>query len=116
MKQRADAQRNRQRVLTVAESVFAKEGLTVPIDVVAARAGIGVGTVYRHFPTKEALFAAIVTDRVEALAADARQALEEDDPGAALFAFLPTMPERSAADTARADAFPAPGGPRHAPP
>ena len=102
---RADARRNRERILEVAREVFASEGLSVPIDTVAARAGIGVGTVYRHFPTKEALFAAIVTDRVEALGADARAALEDDDPGAALFGFLTTMAERSATDMALADAF-----------
>jgi AcrR family transcriptional regulator len=106
---RADARRNRARILEAAREVFASEGLAVPIDTVAARAGIGVGTVYRHFPTKEALFAAIVTDRVEELATDARDALEADDPGAALFAFLTTMAERSAADMALADAFAAAG-------
>jgi AcrR family transcriptional regulator len=106
---RADARRNRARILEVAREVFATEGLAVPIDTIAARAGIGVGTVYRHFPTKEALFAAIVTDRVEALAADAREALDADDPGAALFAFLTTMAERSAADMALVDAFAAAG-------
>jgi AcrR family transcriptional regulator len=106
---RADARRNRARILEVAREVFASEGLSVPIDTVAERAGIGVGTVYRHFPTKEALFAAIVTDRVQALAQDARDALTEDDPGVALFGFLRTMAERSAADMALADAFAAAG-------
>jgi AcrR family transcriptional regulator len=106
---RADARRNRARILEVAREVFATEGLAVPIDTVAARAGIGVGTVYRHFPTKEALFAAIVTDRVEALAGEAREAVDAEDAGAALFAFLTMMAERSAADMALADAFAAAG-------
>ena len=65
---RSDAERNRQRLLEVAQEVFAREGLAVPIDEIARRAGLGVGTLYRHFPTKEALFEAIVVGRVERLA------------------------------------------------
>ena len=57
---RADARRNVQRVLEAAEEIFATQGLAVPIDAIAARAGVGIGTVYRHFPTKEALFKAVV--------------------------------------------------------
>ena len=58
---------DRQKVLEVAQEVFAKEGLSVPIDQIARRAGLGVGTLYRHFPTKEALFEAIVVGRMEKL-------------------------------------------------
>ena len=57
---RADAARNRARVLEVAYETFAAEGLSVPIDEIARRAGVGAGTVYRHFPTKEDLFRAVV--------------------------------------------------------
>ena len=64
---RADAVKNRQRILEAAEAIFATEGLSVPIDTVAERAGVGVGTLYRHFPTKEALFEAIVMARLEFL-------------------------------------------------
>jgi AcrR family transcriptional regulator len=85
---RVDAQRNRARVLEAAEAVFAAEGIEVPIDVVAERAGVGVGTVYRHFPTKERLFEAIMVERVTVLAADARVRLETDDPGSAFFDFF----------------------------
>ncbi|MFC7761813.1 TetR/AcrR family transcriptional regulator [Catellatospora bangladeshensis] len=70
---RADARRNRAKVLQVAYEVFAAEGLGVPIDEIARRAGVGAGTVYRHFPTKEALYRAIVVDRVEHLVATARE-------------------------------------------
>ncbi len=56
---RADARRNRTRVLDTAEEVFATDGIAVPIDEIARRAGVGIGTVYRHFPTKEALFEAM---------------------------------------------------------
>jgi AcrR family transcriptional regulator len=94
---RADAERNRLRVLEVAQEVFAKEGLEVPIDTIARRAGLGVGTLYRHFPTKEALFEAIVVDRMEQLVKDARAGAAAHDPGAAFFAFLERMAIVSAA-------------------
>jgi len=85
---RADAVRNRQRVLEVAQEVFAEEGLVVPIDEIARRAGLGVGTLYRHFPTKEALFEAIVLTRLQDTIDDARALADAADPGAAFFDFL----------------------------
>src|SRR5580692_5476508 len=85
---RADAERNREHVLRVAQEVFAAEGLAVPIDEVARRAGLGIGTLYRHFPTKEALFLAIVVDRMERLVADAHALGRAADPGEAFFGFL----------------------------
>jgi AcrR family transcriptional regulator len=90
---RADAQRNRERILEAAEEIFAREGLAVPVDVVAERAGVGVGTVYRHFPTKEALFVAIVEARLHALVESTRVA-DGDDPGRAFFGFLSIMAEQ----------------------
>jgi AcrR family transcriptional regulator len=90
---RADAERNRQKVLEVAQAVFATEGIAVPIDEIARRAGLGVGTLYRHFPTKEALFQAIVLERMEAVVADARARASAADPGEAFFAFLASMTE-----------------------
>jgi AcrR family transcriptional regulator len=88
---RADARRNRARVLEIAEQVFAEEGLAVPIDEIARRADVGVGTVYRHFPTKEALFAAIVHDKIERLVAYVAGLANDRDPGAAFFAVLDRM-------------------------
>jgi len=85
---RADAERNRQRVLEIAHEVFAAEGLSVRVDEIARRAGVGVGTVYRHFPTKDALFQAIFVDRIERLIAEAEQLADGDDPGAAFFALV----------------------------
>jgi AcrR family transcriptional regulator len=85
---RADARRNRAKVLEAAEEVFASEGLVVPIDEVARRAGVGVGTVYRHFPTKQALFEAIVVARIEALVERGEELCTAEDPGAALFTFI----------------------------
>jgi AcrR family transcriptional regulator len=93
---RADAQRNRLRVLQAAESVFAAEGISVPVDVIAEKAGVGVGTLYRHFPTKEKLFEAILMSRVVELTADARARLTAEDPGAAFFGFLQHVVAESA--------------------
>ena len=94
---RADAERNRRRVLEVAQEVFAAEGLAVPIDEIARRAGLGVGTLYRHFPTKEALFEAIVVGRMEQLVDDARAGARADDPGAAFFGFVKKVVDVGAA-------------------
>lgn len=94
---RADARRNRQRVLEAAEAAFAAEGISVPIDEIARRAGVGPGTVYRHFPTKEALFAAIVLGRIDRLVEEARARLEGLDPGAAFFDFLARLGEEGRA-------------------
>jgi AcrR family transcriptional regulator len=85
---RADSLRNLAKILQAAEEVFAAEGLAVPIDEVARRAGVGVGTVYRHFPTKEALFEAIVVSRLEGLIERAQELSTAGDPCASLFAFV----------------------------
>jgi AcrR family transcriptional regulator len=88
---RADAARNRARVLEVAYDTFAAEGLSVPIDEIARRAGVGAGTVYRHFPTKEDLFRAVVEDRIRGVIAEGRRLLAEAEPADALFEFLRAM-------------------------
>jgi AcrR family transcriptional regulator len=85
---RADAARNRARVLDVAYETFAAEGLSVPIDEIARRAGVGAGTVYRHFPTKEALFAAVIEDRMQHLVDGGYALLKSEGPGEALFSYL----------------------------
>ncbi|HWK25549.1 MAG TPA: helix-turn-helix domain-containing protein [Solirubrobacter sp.] len=77
---RADARRNRERVLKAAQVAFAERGHDAQMDDVARRAGVGVGTVYRHFPTKEALVEALATDRFERILAAGREALEAPDP------------------------------------
>jgi AcrR family transcriptional regulator len=77
--QRADARRNRESVLESARAQFAEHGLDAQIDDIARGAGVGVGTVYRHFPTKDDLLAALAQARFEGLAAQARHALEADD-------------------------------------
>jgi AcrR family transcriptional regulator len=85
---RADARRNRERLLQVAKEAFAEEGVAVPLDEIARRAGLGPGTLYRHFPTKEALFEAVVQDRFQRMVEDARALHAAPDAGAALFGFV----------------------------
>lgn len=88
---RADARRNRARVLEAAAAAFAAEGPTVPLDEIARRAGVGAGTVYRHFPTKEELIAAVLVARMEAMLAEVRGALAAPDAGRAFYTFFITM-------------------------
>lgn len=88
---RADARRNRERVLAAAREAFAAEGISVPLDEIARRAGVGPGTVYRHFPTKEALFHAAIVDNIERMLDFARGLESADDPGAAFFDLLDHM-------------------------
>jgi AcrR family transcriptional regulator len=85
---RADARRNRERVLAAARDAFAEDGIAVPLDDIARRAGVGAGTVYRHFPTKEALFEAVMIDRMQQLADRARERAADSDPTEALLAFI----------------------------
>lgn len=78
---RADARRNRARVLAAAEEIFAAGGLAAPVEAIARRAGVGAGTLYRHFPTKEALFEAVVGQRIAHFAAVGRQLVADVDSG-----------------------------------
>jgi AcrR family transcriptional regulator len=102
---RADAARNREKVLRAARDAFAESGYGVPLDEIATRAGVGPGTVYRHFPTKEALFEAVVTARVQDLVANARARADGPDPGAAFFGFLDRIAAESAAKRDLPDAI-----------
>jgi AcrR family transcriptional regulator len=102
---RADAQRNREKVLRAAREAFAARGYGVPLDEIAALAGVGPGTVYRHFPSKEALFEAVVDARVRDLIDDARRRGAAGDPGAAFFGFLGRMGEEAAAKRDLPDAI-----------
>lgn len=85
---RADAARNRQLLLAAAADEFAERGLDASVADIARRAGVGKGTVFRHFATKDDLLAAIVLDRVDALNAAGERLLDAADPGAALLEFL----------------------------
>ena len=106
---RADAQRNRDKVLRAAREAFAASGYGVPLDEIAARAGVGPGTVYRHFPTKEALFEAVVTARLEDLLEDGRRRARTDDPEAAFFGFMARVAEEGMAKRDLPDAIVASG-------
>ncbi|MGH2967823.1 MAG: TetR/AcrR family transcriptional regulator [Solirubrobacteraceae bacterium] len=102
---RADARRNREKVLTAARAVFSEHGREAQMDDVAHRAGVGVGTVYRHFPTKEALIEALMVDSFEAIAAHALQAQEVEDPWEAFTSVLWRGAEIMAADRALSEVF-----------
>src|SRR3954470_24106863 len=77
---RVDAERNRQRVVAAASEAFAELGLDVPMDDIAKRAGVGVGTLYRRYPTRADLIAAAFEAKMCAYADAARQALADPDP------------------------------------
>jgi AcrR family transcriptional regulator len=85
---RADAARNRESLLAAAADEFAERGLDASVADIARRAGVGKGTVFRHFATKDDLLAAIVLDRIDALNATGERLLDAADPGAALLEFL----------------------------
>jgi AcrR family transcriptional regulator len=103
--QRVDAQRNRARVLAAAHEVFASDGLSVAVEMIAKRAGVGVGTLYRHFPTKQALFEAIVRDDLERFVEEARALEDSDEPGEALWGFLAHIVDHSETSAAIKDAL-----------
>lgn len=103
--QRADAQRNRALVLAAAHEVFASDGLSVSVDEIARRAGVGVGTIYRHFPDKQALFEAIVRADLDAFAVEARSLAFADEPGEALWGFLARLVDHSETSAAIKDAL-----------
>src|SRR5262245_19467341 len=85
---RADARRNREAVVAAAKKLFADEGLDAQMPDVAKAAKVGVGTVYRHFPTKEDLVAALAAERFERLAEKTREGIEAEDPWAGLCEFI----------------------------
>ncbi|MEU1307410.1 helix-turn-helix domain-containing protein [Streptomyces cinnamoneus] len=103
--QRADARRNRVLVLQAARSAFEEMGLAVPLGEIARRAGVGTGTVYRHFPTKEALFRATVVDRVRLFTDTARELAQADDPGPVFFRYLAAVVRLSARNKGLCDAL-----------
>lgn len=85
---RADAERNRKRLLEAAEALLSERGLDVGVAEIADRAGVGRGTLFRNFATKEDLIAAIVVERMREGIARGQELLDASDPGEALFEFL----------------------------
>jgi AcrR family transcriptional regulator len=97
---RADARRNRERVIAAARAVFSEHGREAQMDDVARAAGVGVGTLYRHFPTKQALLGALIVDAFDRIAVVARQALADPDPWEGLTRVLWWAAENLAGDRA----------------
>ncbi|MFE4663675.1 TetR/AcrR family transcriptional regulator [Streptomyces sp. NPDC056716] len=85
---RADARRNRERILEAAREVFAAQGIDAPMSAVARRAGVGVATLYRRFPTRTALATAAFAEQLALCAAALDDALADPDPGRGLYTFL----------------------------
>lgn len=97
---RRDAQRNRERVLEAAREVFAERGVSATLDDVAVRAGVGVGTVYRRYPNKDALLDELCEEWINGLVAFAEEALTSPDSWQAFISFLERVEEASAANRA----------------
>src|SRR3974390_1007410 len=87
-KPRTDAQRNRERILEVAKEAFTRSGASASLDEIAKESGVGPGTLYRHFPTREELLEAVYRTEVEKLAAAERKFAEELPPIEALRAWM----------------------------
>ena len=95
---RADAERNRERILAAAAEVLADRGLDVSLDEIAAAAGVGVGTVYRRFPDKDALIDALFDEKMERAQRLLRDALEIEDPWEGFATFMHGMCAMQAED------------------
>lgn len=102
---RADARRNRDKLLEVAHKVFTTEGIIVSMDEIARRAGMGVGTIYRHFPTKEELFGAVIFSYKARLIEEAKKLLLHTDPGEAFFHHFISIIQEGIANKAITDAL-----------
>jgi AcrR family transcriptional regulator len=102
---RADARRNRCRILEAAETVFTRSGMAASTEEVAAQASVGIGTVFRHFPTKKALLEAILVSKLRRLVDEAEALSSSEDPRGALFAFFTRMLEQSSSKKAFSDAL-----------
>src|SRR5215207_8786647 len=85
---RADAERNRQRLVESARDLFADRGLDVTLDDIARHAGVGIATAYRRFPNKDAIVEELMAGRIRELEAIARECLEEPDPWLGLARFF----------------------------
>jgi AcrR family transcriptional regulator len=100
---RADAERNRAAILAVARDVFAEQGLEAPLEVIAARAGVGIATLYRRFPTREKLVAAALVEKIALYAQAAEQALAVQDPWSGFAGFVQRICELQACDRGLGD-------------
>jgi AcrR family transcriptional regulator len=106
---RKDAARNRARVLDAAHECVASKGVTVSTEEIARCAGVGIGTVFRHFPTKEELLQAVFAERLSRFAAEADRLAGQEEPRTALFAVLRRAVDTYATKHAIGDALSAAG-------
>jgi AcrR family transcriptional regulator len=95
---RADARRNRERIMAAAGELFARRGRAAQMEDIAAHAGLGMGTLYRHFPSKQALLTAMVGERFQGMADLARAAEQVTDPGDAFETILRSYLEAADGD------------------
>ncbi len=95
---RVDAERNRSRIIEAAQAAFAEQGLDVPLEVVADRAGVGIATLYRRFPGREDLIAACFEHRLAEYARAAEEALEADDAWSGFVGYVERICEMQSAD------------------
>jgi AcrR family transcriptional regulator len=102
---RADAQRNRDKLLAAARAAFAEHGLGASLDKIAKRAGVGSGTLYRHFPTRESLLAAVFAERVAENVALVERAQRHEDPWASFAEYVLETCRALAADRGLAEFF-----------
>jgi AcrR family transcriptional regulator len=102
---RADAIQNREQILEAAKKIFAEKGLSIPIGEIAREAGVGIGTIYRNFPTKEALFEAVNVNIKKWFTAKAESLMNDTDPGKAFFDFFSLILEEGVTNRALKDAF-----------
>jgi AcrR family transcriptional regulator len=100
---RADAVRNRECVLASAEAVLARDGLSASMRAIAADAGVGLGTIYRNFPTQEALYQAIIVRRTKGLLGEAAELAGAPDPEQAFFGYFTRVVENAMRTKAIAD-------------
>jgi AcrR family transcriptional regulator len=102
---RADARRNREAILAAARRAFAERGLQTSLDEVARQAGVGSGTLYRHFPTRDDLVAAVFTERMAENVALVEEARQQADPWEAFAGYIRSTCRAQAADKGLADLF-----------
>jgi AcrR family transcriptional regulator len=102
---RADARRNREAIMGAADDLFRTDGMALQMEEVALRAGLGVGTVYRHFPTKEALTVELVQRRMDSIIRRAEQTMATCDPAGALRRFIADTAALMAQDVGLRESF-----------
>lgn len=102
---RSDALRNRDRLLATAADLFAERGLEVPLDEIARSAGVSIGTLYNHFPTRDALYSAVIPARLGALDRIVADALDTEDPWDGFVAYLEGLFDLMARDRSLNDAI-----------